>query len=45
MRIDRTTIKTYAQTHPEPVPGCMLEGHSVPTEMFYFWKKASASQF
>lgn len=45
MRIDRTTIKTYAQTYPEPVPGCMLEGHSVPTDMFYFWKKASATQF
>jgi glutamate synthase domain-containing protein 2 len=45
MRTDRTSIKTYAQTYPEPVPGCMLEGHSVPTEMFYFWKKASAERF
>ncbi|MFP9098739.1 FMN-binding glutamate synthase family protein [Flavobacterium sp. RHBU_24] len=45
MRIDRTTIKTYAQTYPEPTPGCMLEGHSVPTDMFYFWKKASAERF
>lgn len=45
MRIDRTSIKTYAQTYPEPVAGCMLEGHSVPTDMFYFWKKASAERF
>ena len=45
MRTDRTTIKTYLQTYPEPIPGCMLEGHSVPTDMFYFWKKASAEKF
>jgi glutamate synthase domain-containing protein 2 len=45
MRTDRTTIKTYEQTYPEPIPGCMLEGHSVPTDMFYFWKKASAEHF
>jgi len=45
MRTDRTTIKTYLQTYPEPLPGCMLEGHSVPTDMFYFWKKASTERF
>jgi glutamate synthase domain-containing protein 2 len=45
MRIDRTSVKTFHETYPELIPGCMLEGHSVPTNMFYFWKKATAEKF
>jgi glutamate synthase domain-containing protein 2 len=45
MRTDRTTIKTYEQTYPEPMPGCLLDIHSVPTDIVPFWKKASVEHF
>ena len=45
MRVDRTTIQTFAETYPELEKGCLLDENSIPKEFQYFWKKATIESF
>ena len=45
MRVDRTTIQTFAETYPELEKGCLLDENTVPKKFKIFWKKASAESF
>ena len=45
MRVDRTTIKTFAETYPELEKGCLLDESSVPDTFKVFWKKATVESF
>ena len=45
MRIDRTTIQTFAETYPELEKGCLLDENSVPPTFKSFWKKATVEHF
>ena len=45
MRIDKTRIKTFAELFPEPKKGCLLQPETVPDDLYYDWKKASAESF
>jgi len=45
MRVDRTLIKTFEETYPELKIGSLLDGSTVPNNMFKFWKQASAESF
>ncbi len=45
MRVDRTTIQTFAETYPELEVGCLLNEQTVPKNFLAFWKKASVDRF
>lgn len=45
MRIDRTKIETFLETYPELEEGCLLNEETVPKNLIYFWRKASAEKF
>lgn len=45
MRVDRTTIQTFAETYPELDNGCLLDENTVPKKFKPFWKKASSASF
>ncbi len=45
MRVDRTTIQTFAETYPELEVGCLLKEETVPKNFLAFWKKASVERF
>ena len=45
MRVDRTTIQTFAETYPELEKGCLLDENKVPKKFKVFWKKATVESF
>ena len=45
MRVDRTTIQTFAETYPEMERGCLLDENSIPPTFKPFWKKATVESF
>lgn len=45
MRVDKTKISTFAELFPELKSGCLLEAQTVPDNLYYDWKKASAESF
>ena len=45
MRVDRTTIQTFAETYPELEKGCLLDEDTVPKKLKSFWKKATVESF
>ncbi len=45
MRIDKTKIATFAELFPELKKGCLLQAETVPDNLYYDWKKATAESF
>lgn len=45
MRIDKTRISRFSELFPELKKGCLLQPETVPDNLYYDWKRASAESF
>jgi glutamate synthase domain-containing protein 2 len=45
MRIDKTKISRFSELFPELKKGCLLQPETVPDNLYYDWKKATAESF